>query len=1193
MDASYVTRRTIACGHCGRHFEVPVHLIIDAEHRPDLLALIRERRLDAVRCPHCGGEGWVDEPMLIWRPASVPPILFATATDRTMEEAEQDAADFTTMLKHRLEPGQQPSRWYPVMAPPALLHEVVSRDLLEDIRRLAAGERIELDDERYRDFLGYVERYLQAVALDTALERFTDACTWDDAAAVLRGHPEFLTSAGEQNLAGEIQAAQARGDLPGAALHKEHLDALRLFRREGTDRPPAGKDGSDPLGPQSELRVLVREIDVMRDDPDRDRLRWLWLHERALKLTDRARDPQVWALLRAGLASARLADWLLDGGERLELAIADYEAALAAWDPAERNQEWADAQINLGIAYSQRMREPRARNIERAIACYEAASAVFDRASQPADWARLRYNLAVAYRRRLAGDRTENSEIALRNYKLALEAYAEQGLTVEHGTALASVGALYVDRIQGDRQDNLRLAIQALNAALKELPLQERLSRAIARHNLGHAYHLRSGSGGDDADAEGDLDRALECYEAAMYAYRKMGMPVKAAQVWCSIGGAYRNRSRGGRADNIERAMAAYRSALELLTAENMPSDWAMAQYGLGLAYREREQGAAQENLAQATFCMQAALTVFTPETSPADCGKVARTLGRTWASAQEWPRAITAYRIALDAADRLYQASLLRSGRESELATTGGLYGQAAYALARNGDLEAAVETLEHGRARGIGDVLARDRAELEQVMLLDPDAYQAYCSAAQRVTAVELDEWSLAGVDAGGLAGVNAGGLAELRGRAREARRSLARSVERIRELPGHGAFVQPGGFAETARAVRRSASLAYLTTQSQGSVILLVHQGPGDDVAVERIRVDTLTASELQGMLLGDGKPAGGYLPAQLGQTADLAGALTVILPALGRSLVAPLAERLRARRANAVCLVPCGLLSLLPLHAATYPGPDGEGCLLDEFDVTYTPSARVLAAVQEALKRRGDGRHVLAAVGNPAPDGRPLVFAEAEVNEVASYFEQAFPFVGADATKQALLDASAHATHVHLACHGRFDTADPLKSRLELAGDGRLGLREMLSLRPFAAARLVVASACQTAITEFARVPDETIGFPGAILEAGGLGVVGTLWAVNDLSTALVVTRFYEYHLRGRAGQATGGMEPARALRLAQCWLRDLTGRQLISYAGQHPRLARAAERVLPFADAYPSMRPFAGPYHWAPYVMVGV
>jgi CHAT domain-containing protein len=52
------------------------------------------------------------------------------------------------------------------------------------------------------------------------------------------------------------------------------------------------------------------------------------------------------------------------------------------------------------------------------------------------------------------------------------------------------------------------------------------------------------------------------------------------------------------------------------------------------------------------------------------------------------------------------------------------------------------------------------------------------------------------------------------------------------------------------------------------------------------------------------------------------------------------------------------------------------------------------------------------------------------------------------------------------------------------------------------------------------------------------------MVGTLWPVSDVSTALLMCRFYELHLGSAAGQP-GPLSPALALRQAQLWLAQLT------------------------------------------------
>ncbi|MGB9872576.1 MAG: CHAT domain-containing protein, partial [Anaerolineae bacterium] len=142
-------------------------------------------------------------------------------------------------------------------------------------------------------------------------------------------------------------------------------------------------------------------------------------------------------------------------------------------------------------------------------------------------------------------------------------------------------------------------------------------------------------------------------------------------------------------------------------------------------------------------------------------------------------------------------------------------------------------------------------------------------------------------------------------------------------------------------------------------------------------------------------------------------------------------------------------------------------------------------------------------------------------------------------------------------------------------------------------------LAVLSACQTAITDFRDLPEEAVGLPAGLLQAGAPAVVGTLWPVADASTALLMTRFYEVLLQE-------GEPPAQALRRAQLWLRDLTNADLEAYLTTHWRLAEArreSARRMPLSLVEelmlqvlttddPAGRPFADPYFWAPFTFTG-
>jgi CHAT domain-containing protein len=214
----------------------------------------------------------------------------------------------------------------------------------------------------------------------------------------------------------------------------------------------------------------------------------------------------------------------------------------------------------------------------------------------------------------------------------------------------------------------------------------------------------------------------------------------------------------------------------------------------------------------------------------------------------------------------------------------------------------------------------------------------------------------------------------------------------------------------------------------------------------------------------------------------------------------------------------------------MHALTWKENNGPRCLLDEFDVSYAPSAYVRGAChRRSAARRGFQR--LVAVGNPLPHSRPLRFAEREAELVSGIVPAGEPvlLLGKDATKEAALAALPGASHIHLACHGR-QAGDPMAfdSALEFESGQAVSAAEVLELN-LSDARLVVASACETGvIPAMYEMSDEVLSLSTVFLGAGAAGVVASLWEVDDYATALLMTRFYE-ELAGVSGFSTSAVD----------------------------------------------------------------
>ena len=254
---------------------------------------------------------------------------------------------------------------------------------------------------------------------------------------------------------------------------------------------------------------------------------------------------------------------------------------------------------------------------------------------------------------------------------------------------------------------------------------------------------------------------------------------------------------------------------------------------------------------------------------------------------------------------------------------------------------------------------------------------------------------------------------------------------------------------------------------------------------------------------------------------------------VLADLYDQLVRPLADDLDGEQ---LIIVPYGPLHGVPFHALY----DGQSYLIERYEISYAPSATVMARCQARPRRPLE--HALV-VGVPDA-GIPHVAQEAET--VAALFPGAQFLQGQEATMPALRAEAAGRDLLHLACHGMFRADNPLFSALRL-GDGWLTVAEAAELG--LEARLVTLSACESGRSQVVE-GDELLGLARAFLGSGAASLVVSLWLVNDASTAQLMEEFY------RCLQA--GQSKAAALRAAQ-------------------RAQLATE---------------AHPYYWAPFVLVG-
>lgn len=355
------------------------------------------------------------------------------------------------------------------------------------------------------------------------------------------------------------------------------------------------------------------------------------------------------------------------------------------------------------------------------------------------------------------------------------------------------------------------------------------------------------------------------------------------------------------------------------------------------------------------------------------------------------------------------------------------------------------------------------------------------------------------------------------------------------------------------------------------------------------------------------------------------------------ALNRQRIAPLDPHLTSTKTlpavRRLLVVPTRDMAQVPVELLT-----------DRYSVSYIPSGTLFARISR--NHRPLQASPLLALGDPVftkqANGIPtstvanrlltpvrgaeyarLPGTRLEVEMVTRLVPNSTKLLGSMASEQQLdrLNQTGELGRfriLHLATHGHLDHAFPEQSALILAQDqlpspvdqAARGLKHHSGeltvgtiLREWKLdADLVVLSTCETGLGQNAG-GEGVLGFAHAFLQAGARSVVVARWQISDAATSVLMQRFYE-NLLGKRKNLEKPLPRAQALAEAKAWLRELPRNEaqlLIAplFDGIGPRpldrgkvvpidpLSLATARVLPPGD-----RPFAHPYFWAAFVLIG-
>jgi CHAT domain-containing protein/tetratricopeptide (TPR) repeat protein len=264
----------------------------------------------------------------------------------------------------------------------------------------------------------------------------------------------------------------------------------------------------------------------------------------------------------------------------------------------------------------------------------------------------------------------------------------------------------------------------------------------------------------------------------------------------------------------------------------------------------------------------------------------------------------------------------------------------------------------------------------------------------------------------------------------------------------------------------------------------------------------------------------------------------------LKRLHQLLINPIADLLPKKETDKLIFIPQNSLFLVPFPALQ--DKDGK-YLIEKHTILTSPSIQVLDLTRQ---QRQNGKQQSRTVPTGANFTSPLIVgnptmpkvalkvgdkpqqltslpgAEKEAKAIASLLNSE-ALIGNNATKAAIVQRLPQAGIIHFATHGLFDDIRGLDSAIALTPenpnslssslskedkrrDGLLTAEEIFDMK--INADLVVLSACDTGRGRI--TGDGVIGLSRSLISAGTRSVIVSLWAVDDGSTAFLMTEFYQ-------------------------------------------------------------------------------
>jgi len=282
-------------------------------------------------------------------------------------------------------------------------------------------------------------------------------------------------------------------------------------------------------------------------------------------------------------------------------------------------------------------------------------------------------------------------------------------------------------------------------------------------------------------------------------------------------------------------------------------------------------------------------------------------------------------------------------------------------------------------------------------------------------------------------------------------------------------------------------------------------------------------------------------------------------------------------------NTLNIVPNSILHILPFQLMK--SGDNE-YLVQKFNIFYNPSLSVWYYCRNR-KVNQDVSLLGMALGNISVEGAaPLKGTDFEIEHISQLYQKKSIRKEYETTKNYFKQNATKFDILHLATHGFMNQYQPMNSYLLFAPEKtenkqlptentHLTVEDIFKMN--INSQLITLSACQTGLGDISE-GDEMVGLSRAFIFAGTSTVIVSLWNVNDASTTLLMTRFYQY--------CSDGIVADKAMAMAQ---REIANNK---FQFQLPANDRSMNVNWNSEMQQYDVKQANKPAFWAPFIIIG-